>query len=169
MRGQHAGHPFWYVRATSHHSNALLHEADWAASKDTVLQNTPQDPGHALLIVAGREGRLDLRPPTMRALGEVAQRAQTDPALTHRGHTPLSAAQATAYVHAQNITATATNRRALRARDGHTPVQRMLRVRSERLPGVAVVPQPYLLCGGPEETPVHMHLGCAHSRLLRPH
>ena len=31
-RGQHAGHPFWYVRATSHHSNTLLHKADWAAS-----------------------------------------------------------------------------------------------------------------------------------------
>ena len=36
-RGQHAGHPFWYVRATSHHSDALLHKADWAASQDTVL------------------------------------------------------------------------------------------------------------------------------------
>ena len=46
-RGQHAGHPFWYVRATSHHSDALLHKADWAASQDTVLQNTPPDPGHA--------------------------------------------------------------------------------------------------------------------------
>ena len=52
-RGQHAGHPFWYVRATSHHSDALLHKADWAASQDTVLQNTPPDPGHAQLIVAG--------------------------------------------------------------------------------------------------------------------
>ena len=31
-RGRHAGHPFWYVRATSHHSDALLHKADWAAS-----------------------------------------------------------------------------------------------------------------------------------------
>ena len=38
-RGQHAGHPFWYVRATSHHSDALLHKGDWAASQDTVLQN----------------------------------------------------------------------------------------------------------------------------------
>ena len=90
-RGQHAGHPFWYVRATSHHSDALLHKADWAASQDTVLQNTPPDPGHAQLIVAGRDGHLDLRPPTMRVLGEVAQRAQTDHALTHRGHTPLGA------------------------------------------------------------------------------
>ena len=72
-RGQHAGHPFWYVRATSHHSDALLHKADWAASQDTVLQNTPPDPGHAQRIVAGRDGHLDLRPPTMRVLGEVAQ------------------------------------------------------------------------------------------------
>ena len=46
-RGRHAGHPFWYVRATSHHSDALLHKADWAAFQDTVLQNTPPDPGHA--------------------------------------------------------------------------------------------------------------------------
>ena len=46
-RGQHAGHPFWYVRATSHHSDALLHKADWAVSQNTVLQNTPPDPGHA--------------------------------------------------------------------------------------------------------------------------
>ena len=157
-REQHAGHPFWYLRATSHHSDALLHKADWAASQDTVLQNTPPDPGHAELIVASRDGHLDLRPLTIRALGEVAQRAQTDHALTHRGHTPLGAAHATA-----------TNRRALRARDGHTPVQRRLRVRKEQVSGVATVPQPCLLCGGPEETPVHMHVGCAHSQLLWPH
>ena len=168
-RGVHAGHPFWYVRATSHHSDALLHKADWAASQDTVLQNTPPDPGHAQLIVAGRDGHLDLRPPTMRVLGEVAQRAQTDHALTHRTHTLLGAAHATAYVHARDLTAAATNRRALRARDGHTPVQRRLRVRKERLSGVAIVPQPCLFCGGPEETPVHMHVGCTHSRLLWPH
>ena len=149
------------VRATSHHSDALLHNADWAASQDAVLQKTPPDPGHAKLIVAGRDGHLDLRPPTMRA--------QTDHALTHRGHTPLGAANATAYVHARDLTATATNRRALRARDGHTPVQRRLRVRKERLSGVAALPQPCLLCGGREETPVHMHVGCAHSRLLWPH
>ena len=43
-RGRHAGHPFWYVRATSHHSDPLLHKADWAASQDTVLQNTPPGP-----------------------------------------------------------------------------------------------------------------------------
>ena len=105
----------------------------------------------------------------MRVLGEVAQRAQTDHALTHRGHTPLGAAHATAYVHARDLTATATNRRALRARDGHTPVQCRLRVRKKRLSGVAIVPQPCLLCGGPDETPVHMHVGCAHSQLLWPH
>ena len=80
----------------------------------------------------------------------------------------MGAAHATAYVHARDLTATATNRRALRARDGHTPVQRRLRVWKERLSGVAIVPQPCLLCGGPEETPVHMHVGCAHSRLLWP-
>ena len=105
----------------------------------------------------------------MRTLGEVAQGAQTDHALTHWGHRPLGAARATAYVRAQDLTATATNRRALRARDGHTPVQRRLRVRKERLSGVAVLPQPCLLCGSPEETSVHMHVGCAHSRLLWPH
>ena len=81
----------------------------------------------------------------------------------------MDAAHATAYVHTRDLTATATNRRAQRARDGHTPVQRRLRVRKERLSGVAVLPQPCLLCGGPEETPVHMHVGCAHSRLLWPH
>ena len=94
-RGRHAGHLFWYVQATSHHSDALLHKADWAAPQDTVLQNTPPDPGHAQLIVAGRDGHLDLRPPTMRALGEVAQRAQTDHALTRRGHIPLGATERT--------------------------------------------------------------------------
>ena len=167
-RGRHAGHPFWYVRATSHHSDAQLHKADWAASQDTVLQNTPPDPGHAQLIVASHDRHLDLRPPTMRTLGEVAQRAQTDHALTHRGHTPLGAAHATASVHARDLITTATNRRALSARDGDTPVQRRLRVRKERLSGVAVLPQPCLLCGGPEETLVHMHVGCAHSRLLWP-
>ena len=168
-RGRHAGHPFWYIRATSHHSDTLLHKADWAASQDTVLQNTPPGPNHSQLIFAGHDGHLDLRPPTMGTLGEVAQRAQTDHALTHRGHTPLGAAHATAYVHARDLPATATNHRALRARDGHTPVQRRLRARKERLSGVAVLPQPCLLCGGPEETPVHMHVQCAHSRLFWPH
>ena len=166
---RHTGHPFWYVRATSHHSDALLHKADWVASQDTVLQNTAPGPGHAQLIVAGRDGDLDLRLPTMRALGEVAQRAQTDHALTHRGHTLLGAAHATAYVRARDLTVTATNRRALWARDGHTPVQRRLHVHKEWLSGVAVIPQPCLLCGGPEELLVHMHVGRAHPRLLWPH
>ena len=110
-----------------------------------VLQNTPPGPSHAQLIVAGHDGHLDLRPPTMRTLCEVAQRAQTDHALKNRGHTPLGAANATAYVHARYNTATATNHRALRARDGHTPVQRRLRVCKERLSGVAVLPQRCLL------------------------
>ena len=137
--------------------------------KDTVLQNTLPGPSHAQLIVAGHDGHLDLRPPTMRTLGAIAQRAQTDQALRHRGHTPLGAAHATAYVHARDLTGTRTNQRALRARNGHTPVQRRFRVRKERLSGVAIVPQLCLLCGGPEETPVHMHVGCTHSRLLWPH
>ena len=168
-RGQHAGHPFWYARATSHHSDTLLHKADWAASQDTVLQNTPPGPSHAHVIVAGHDGHLNLRPPTMRTLGAIAQRAQTDHALTHRGHTLLGAARATAYVHARDLIATANNHRALRARDGHTPVQRRLRVRKEHPSGVAVLPQPCLLCGGPKETPVHMHTGCAHPWLFWPH
>ena len=91
-RGQHTEHPFWYDRATSHHSDALLHKADWAASQDTVLQNTPPGPSHAHLIVAGLDGHLDLRPPRMWTLGAVAQRAQTDHALTRQGHTPLGTA-----------------------------------------------------------------------------
>ena len=81
----------------------------------------------------------------------------------------MGAAHATAYVHTRDLTVAATNHRALRARDGHTPVQRRLRIRKERLSGVAIFPQPCLLCGGQEETPVHMHVGCAHSWLLWPH
>ena len=144
-RGHNAGHPFLYVRATSHHSDTLLHKADWAASQDTVLQNTPPGPSHAQLIVAGHDGPLNLRPPTMRTLGEITQPAQTDHALTHQGHTPLGAAHATAYVHARDLTATATNHQALRARDGHTPVQRRLHVSKERRSSVAVLQQPCLL------------------------
>ena len=104
----------------------------------------------------------------MRTLSTVAQRAQMDHALNHRGRTPLGAAHATAYVHARDLTATATSHLALRARDGHTPVQRRLDIRKEWLSGVAILPQRCLLCGGLEETPVHMHVGCAHSRLLWP-
>ena len=167
--GQCAEHPFWYAQATSHHSDALLHKGDWAASQDRVLQNTPPGRSHAQLIVAGHDGHLDLQPPTMCTLSRVAQRAQMDHALTHRGHTPLGAAHATAYVHARDLTAMASNHRALRARDGHTPVQRRLRIRKQRLSGIAILPHPCLLCGGPEETPVHMHVGCAQSRLLWPH
>ena len=169
VRGQHIEHLFSFARATSHHSDALLHKADWAAYQDTVLQNTPPGASHAQLIIAGRDGHLDLRPPTMQTLSTVAQQAQLDHALTHRGHTPLGAAHATAYIHAGDLIAAATNHRALRARDGHTPVQRRLRIRKDRLSGVAILPQPCLLCGGPEETTVHMHVGCAHSRLLWPH
>ena len=127
-RGQHTEHPFWYTRASSHHSDALLDKADRASSQDTVLQNTPPDPSHAELIVADHDGHLDLRPPTMQIFSTGAQRAQMDHALTHRAHTPLGAAHAAAYVHARDLSATATNHRALRARDGHTPVQRRLRI-----------------------------------------
>ena len=134
-----------------------------------MLQNMPPGPSHAQLTIAGRDGHLDLRPPTMQTLSTVAQQAQLDHALTHRGHTPLGTAHATAYVHARDLTVAATDDRALRARDGHTPVQRRLRIGKERLPGVAVLSQPCLLCVGPEETPVHMHVGCAHSRLLCAH
>ena len=158
--------PRWW--AASHHSDALLHKADWAASQNTVVQNMPPGPSHAQLIIACREGHLDLRPPTMQTLSTVAQQPQLDHALSHRGHTPLGAAHATAYVHARDLTA-AGGHRALRARDGRTLVQRRLRIREERLSGVAILSQPCLLCGGPEEAPVHMHVGCAHSRLLWPH
>ena len=140
-----------------------------ATSQDTVLQNTPTGPSHAQLRVASHDGHLDLRPPTMRTLGVVAQRAQTDHALTYRGHTPLGAAHATAYVHARDPTARATNHWALRARDSHTAVQRRLRVRKEGLSSVALLLQPCHLCSGPDETLVHMHVGCAHSRVLWPH
>ena len=67
-RGQQAGHPFPYARATLNHSNAPLHKADWAASQDTILRNTPPGPSHAQLIVAGNYGHLNLRRPKMRTL-----------------------------------------------------------------------------------------------------
>ena len=73
MRRQHTEHPFWFARATSHHSDALLHKANWAASQDTVLQNKLPAPSHAELIIAGSDGHLDLRPPTMQTLSPVAQ------------------------------------------------------------------------------------------------
>ena len=66
VRGQHTEHPFWFAQATSNHSDALLHKADWAASRDTFLQNMPPGPGHAQLIVAGSYGHLELPPPTTR-------------------------------------------------------------------------------------------------------
>ena len=53
VRGKYTGHPFWFDRATSHHSDALLHKADWAGSQDTLLQKTPPDPTNAQLIIAG--------------------------------------------------------------------------------------------------------------------
>ena len=121
-RRHHTEHPFWFARATSHHSDALLHKADWAASQDTVLQNTPPGTNHAQLIIAGHDGHLDLRPPTMQTLGAVAQRAQLDHAPTYQGHTPLGTVHATGYVHTRDLSAAATNYRALQARDGHTPV-----------------------------------------------
>ena len=73
------------------------------------------------------------------------------------------------YVHARDLTAAATNRQVLRARDSHTPVERRLRTQKKRLSRVTILPQPCLLCGGQEETPVHMRVGCAHLWLLWPH
>ena len=96
VRGQHTEHPSWFARAKSHHSNALVHRADWAASKDTVLQNTPAGPSDAGLIIAVHDGHVDLRPPTMQTLSAVRQQAQLSHALTHRGHTTLGAAYTTA-------------------------------------------------------------------------
>ena len=160
VRGQDTEHLFWFARATSHHSDALLRKADWAASQDTVLRYTPPGPGHAQLIVASSDGHLDLRPPTMQTFGAVAQQAQRGQASTHRGHTRVGTAHATVYVHSRDLTAAATNHRALRARDRHALVQRRLRIRKERLSGVSVLPQPCLLLWGRRETPVHMHVGC---------
>ena len=96
MRGQHTEHPLWCAPGISHHSDALLQKADWAASQDTVLQNTAPGPSHTQLIIACRDGHLDLRPSTMQTLSTVVQQAQLDQALTHRGYTPLGAAHATA-------------------------------------------------------------------------
>ena len=128
------------------------------ASQDTVLPNTPPGPSHSQLIIAGHEGHLDLRPATIRTLTAVTQQAQLSHALTHRGQTPLGAAHTTAYVHARDLTAAAANHQALQARDGHTPVQRRLCNRKEGLSSVPILLQPCLLCSGPEETPVHMHV-----------
>ena len=41
-------------------------------------------------------------------------------------------------------------------------MQPRLHARKERFSGVAVLLQPCLLCGGREETPGHMHMGCTH-------
>ena len=76
MRRQHTEHTFRFARATSHHSDALLDKADWAASLDTVLQNRPPGPGHVPLIIAGSDGHLDLSPPTLQTLSTVGQQAQ---------------------------------------------------------------------------------------------
>ena len=147
-RGQQAEHLFWYARATPHHSDALLHKADWAASQDTVLQNTPPGPSHSKLVVAGDDGHLDLRPPLMRMLGAIAQRAQADHALTHRGHTPLHAAHAMAYVHARELTATATNEPGAAGQGRPHAGATQNCVREEGLSSMTVLPQPCLLCGG---------------------
>ena len=104
--------------------------------------------------------------PTMWTLGVVAEQAQLGHTSRHGGHTPLGTAHAMAYDHARDLTAAATNHRALRARDGHTPGQRRLRIWEERVSGVAILSEPCLLCWGREETCVHRHPGCTHSRLL---
>ena len=44
VRGQDTKHPFWFARAASHHSDALLHKADWAGLRrdpEQVLGNIP--------------------------------------------------------------------------------------------------------------------------------
>ena len=169
VRGHHTEHPFWFAGTTSHHSDTLLHKADLVASQDTVLQNMPPGLSHAQIIIAGHDGNLDLWTPTMQTLVAAQQGALLHHASTHRGHTPLGAAHATASVHNQDLTAAATNHRTLRARNGHTPLQRRLRTRKERLSGVTILPQPWLLCEGQDETPVHRHVGCTYSRLLWPH
>ena len=60
---------------------------------------------HTELTIVSHDGHLDLWPPTLQTLSTVAQQTQLDNVLTHRGHTPLGAAHATAYVHTQDLTA----------------------------------------------------------------
>ena len=81
---EYTQHLVGFVCATSHHSNVLLHKADWAASQDAVRQNVPPGPSHAQLIVPGDDGHLEMRPPTMQERGAVAQAAQHNHASTHR-------------------------------------------------------------------------------------
>ena len=169
VRGQHTEHPFWFVWATSHHSDALLHKADWAASHDTVLQNTPPGPCQPQLIVAGCDRQLDLRPPTMQTLSTVAQQAQLDHALTHRGENNPGCGP----------------RHGLRPRPGpHRSGNQPLGAAGQRRPHAGAVQAPHLeeaairrrlspaavpplrQSGG---DPGHMHVGCAHSGLLWPH
>ena len=43
-RTTHRARILVFLRAISHHSDALLHKADWAASQDTFLQHTLPGP-----------------------------------------------------------------------------------------------------------------------------
>ena len=168
MREQHTEHPSWLAQATSHHSEVLLHKADWAVSQDTFPQNTLAGPGQAQLTVANSDGHLELRPPTIQTLWTVAQHVQLGHKSTHQGHAPLGTAHPTAYLHARDLIVAATNHPALRARERHTSVQLRLHTGVEQLPSVFVLPQPCLICGGRKETRVHMHVSCTHSCLLCP-
>ena len=128
LRERQTEHSLWLALATSHHSDALLHKANWAASQETVLQKVPLGASHAQLTVACDNGHVQLRQRTMRMLGAAAQAAQHSHASTHRGHTPLGRGYASAHVHAQDLTVAAANHQNLVARDGHTPVPRRLHI-----------------------------------------
>ena len=131
---------------------------------DTVLQNTPPGPRHAQLIVASDDDHFDLRPPTiLNARRDRAPSTDGPSAYAPRAHTsgrgPRHSLCPRPGPH----------------RDSHQPpgaagqVRPHAGVSKERLSGIAILPQPCPPWGGQDETPVHMHVGCAHSRLLWPH
>ena len=158
VRGQHTKHSFWFARVTTHYT-----------AKRCCTRRTGRHPSHTKLIVASIDGHLELQRPPNADAWRGGPAGTTRPGGDRsRAHT-LGMAHATAYVHASDLTTAAPNHRALRARDGHTPVQQRLCIQKEQLSDFAVLSAHCLLCGSREETPVHMHVGCAHSLLPGPH
>ena len=83
VREQHTEHPFWFAGTTSDNRDAVLHKADWAASQDTILQNTPPDPTTPSSLSQALTTTSSYGPPPMRTPSSVTQQELLGHVSTH--------------------------------------------------------------------------------------
>ena len=155
----HLEHSFRFTRANSHYSDVLLHKEDWAASQETVLQNTPPGGSQEWLVVAGESSHLELPSSTMPYLSKVAERVKRDDTSTHRGHTPKGITKGMHVFHASRPRRLGHPSSGAPSQGRRHTVAAQTSSGPQQPFGVYVLPQSCLLCGRQAEAPTHMQVG----------